>query len=173
MIKKCKRIFISYAQKHINIYLNEEKKYKQLLDLEYSLIDDIKKESNLKLLDLQLKDLVLNKISRKYTTKVENWNKIIIDEIMEKEKSNEKLMNLLNMTFNEWIDIFTYKIENKFYKGFNLLQSAFEKIYKKNDNNREYLSKLIFHLYNYKRWFEKKRERNELEKDVAEEKKEN
>ena len=44
MIKKCKRIFISYAQKHINIYLNEEKKYKQLLDLEYSLIDDIKKE---------------------------------------------------------------------------------------------------------------------------------
>ncbi len=92
---------------------------------------------------------------------------------MEKEKSNEKLMNLLNMTFNEWIDIFTYKIENKFYKGFNLLQSALEKIYKKNDNNREYLSKLIFHLYNYKRWFEKKRGRNELEKDVAEEKKEN
>ena len=43
MIKKCKRIFISYAKKHINIYLNEEKKYKQLLDLEYSLIDDIKK----------------------------------------------------------------------------------------------------------------------------------
>ena len=100
MIKKCKRIFISYAPKYINIYLNEEKKYEQLLDLEYSLIDDIKKESNLKLLDLQLKDLVSNKISPKYKTKVENWNKIIIDEIMEKEKSNEKLMNLLNMTFN-------------------------------------------------------------------------
>jgi len=34
MIKKCKRIFIYNAQKHINIYLNEEKKYEQLLDLE-------------------------------------------------------------------------------------------------------------------------------------------
>jgi hypothetical protein len=88
---------------------------------------------------------------------------------MEKEKSNEKLMNLLNMTFNEWIDIFTYKIENKFYKGFNLLQSALEKIYKKNDNNREYLSKLIFHLYNYKRWFESKNGRNAIKK-MAEQK---
>jgi hypothetical protein len=168
MIKKCKRIFISYIPKHINKYLNED----LLLDLKYSLIDDIKKESNLKLLDTKLKDLVSNKISPKNSSKDENWNKLIIDKIMKSEKNNEKLMNLLNMTFNEWIDIFTYKTENKFYKESNLLQSALEEIYKNNKNDKEYLSKLIFHLYNYKRWFEKKRGRNEMEKSAAEKKEE-
>ena len=68
MIKKCKRIFISYIPKHINIYLNYLNE-DLLLDLKYSLIDDIKKESNLKLLDTKLKDLVSNKISPKNSSK--------------------------------------------------------------------------------------------------------
>ena len=38
IIKKCKRIFISYAIQHINIHINKEKKYKLLLDLECAYI---------------------------------------------------------------------------------------------------------------------------------------
>ena len=162
IIKKCKGTFISCMIENINIYINKEKKYEKLLDLEYSLISSLKKDSDLELLNMKLKDIVSKDISSKYKTKSleKNWNKKIIDEIIQNEKNNEKLMNLLNMTFNEWIDIFTYKIKNDYNKEYNLLQSALIKINKKNKNDKEYLSKLIFYLYNYKRWFESKKGRN-------------
>ena len=162
IIKKCKGTFISYVVENINIYLDKEKKYEKLLDLDYSLISKIKKDSDLELLNMKLKDLVSKDISSKYKSKLneKDYNKNIINKIIQNEDSSEKLMNLLNMTFNEWIDIFTYKIENDYNKEYNLLQSALDKINQKNNNDKEYLLKFIFHLYNYKRWFESKKGRN-------------
>ena len=162
IIKKCKGTFISYVVENINIYLDKEKKYEKLLDLDYSLISKIKKDSDLELLNMKLKDLVSKDISSKYKSKLneKDYNKNIINKIIQNEDSSEKLMNLLNMTFNEWIDIFTYKIENDYNKEYNLLQSALDKINQKNNNDKEYLLKFIFYLYNYKRWFESKKGRN-------------
>ena len=166
IIKKCKRIFISYAIQHINIYINKEKKYEQLLDLEYAYINRLKKDSDIELLKMQLKDIASKDISSKYKSKDKDWNAKIIDEIMKNENGDEKLLNLLNMTFNEWIDIFTYKKENEYNKEINLLQTALFKLNKNNQNNKEYLSKFIFYLYNYKRWFESKNGRNVIKKMV-------
>ena len=162
IIKKCKGTFISYVVENINIYLDKEKKYEKLLDLDYSLISKIKKDSDLELLNMKLKDLVSKDISSKYKSKLneKDYNKNIINKIIQNEDSSEKLMNLLNMTFNEWIDIFTYKIENDYNKEYNLLQAALDKINQKNNNDKEYLLKFIFYLYNYKRWFESKKGRN-------------
>ena len=156
--------------KNINIYLDKEKKYKPLLDLDYSLISNIKKDSDLELLSMKLKDIVSKDISSKYKSKFEekDYNKNIINEIIQNEENNEKLMNLLDMTFSDWIDIFTYKIKNEYNKEINLLQQALDKINKKNNNDKIYLSKLIFYLYNYKRWFESKKGRNTDEKSDAE-----
>ena len=156
------------------MYIDKEKKYKSLLDLEYSFINNLKKDSELELLNKKLKDIVSKDISPKYNieTKTKDWNKKIIDIIVGCEESNEKLLSLLNITFNEWIDIFTYKKECEYNKEFNLLQQALDKINKKNDNNEEYLSKLIFYLYNYKRWFESKKGRNTNEKKGSSENKE-
>ena len=170
IIKKCKNILISYMIKNINIYLDKEKKYKPLLDLDYSLISNIKKDSDLELLSMKLKDIVSKDISSKYKSKFEekDYNKNIINEIIQNEENNEKLMNLLDMTFSDWIDIFTYKIKNEYNKEINLLQQALDKINKKNNNDKIYLSKLIFYLYNYKRWFESKKGRNTNEKSDAE-----
>ena len=122
---------------------------------------------------MKLKDLVSKDISSKYKSKLneKDYNKNIINKIIQNEDSSEKLMNLLNMTFNEWIDIFTYKIESEYNKEVNLLQQALDKINRKNDNDKVYLSKLIFYLYNYKRWFESKKGRNTNEKKNADEKK--
>ena len=130
--------------------------------MDYSLISKIKKDSDLELLNMKLKDLVSKDISSKYKSKLneKDYNKNIINKIIQNEDSSEKLMNLLNMTFNEWIDIFTYKIENDYNKEYNLLQSALDKINQKNNNDKEYLLKFIFYLYNYKRWFESKKGRN-------------
>jgi hypothetical protein len=170
IIKKCKRIFISCMIEHFNMYIDEEK-YGQLLDLDYSFISNLKKDSDLELLNMKLKDIASKDISSKYKTKLEekNWNKIVIDKILNNENNennNEKLINLLNITFNEWIDIFTYKIENEYNKNTNLLQSALVKIDQKNCGDKEYLTKLIFYLYNYKRWFESKKGRNVIKKKI-------
>ena len=43
IIKKCKRIFISYVIIHINSYTEKIKKYEPLLDLRYTYINNIKK----------------------------------------------------------------------------------------------------------------------------------
>ena len=162
IIKKCKGTFISYVVENINIHIDKEKKYEKLLDLDYSLISKIKKDKDLELLNMKLKDLVSKDISSKYKSKLneKDYNKNIINKIIQNEDSSEKLMNLLNMTFNEWIDIFTYKIENDYNKEYNLLQAALDKINQKNNNDKEYLLKFIFYLYNYKRWFESKKGRN-------------
>jgi len=135
-------------------------------------INNLKKDSDLDLLNMKLKDIVKKDISSKYTLKDKKWNEIIINKIINSEKNDEKLINLLNMTFNDWIDIFTYKIESEYNKNINLLQQALDKINKKNDFNKEYLSKLIFLLYNYKRWFESKKGRNTDEKNDTEQNKE-
>ena len=150
---------------HINISIDKEK-YEPLLDLEYSYISNLKKDLDLKLLDMKLQDIASKDISSKYKSKLneKNWNRNIINEITDNEKNNEKLMNLLNMTFNEWINIFTYKKENEYNKNTNLLQSALVKINQKNNGDKEYLIKLIFYLYNYKRWFESKIGRNSFKK---------
>ena len=156
---------------HINMYI-DKKKYDSLLDLKYSYINNLKKDSDLVLLNTQLKDIISKDISLKYTLKDKNWNEIIINKIIQNEKNDEKLMKLLNMTFNEWIDIFTYKEESEYNKNVNLLQQALDKINEKNDFNKEYLSKWIFLLYNYKRWFESKKGRNTNEKSGTEQNKE-
>ena len=155
---------------HINIYIDKEK-YEPLLDLEYSYISNLKKDSDLELLNMKLKDIASKDISSKYKTKLEekNWNKIVIYKILKNENNennNEKLINLLNITFNEWTDIFTYKIENEYNKNTNLLQSALVQIGQKNCGDKEYLTKLIFYLYNYKRWFESKKGRNVIKKKI-------
>ena len=120
----------------------------------------LKKDSELELLKMKLKDITSKDISSKYKYKGKDWNAKIIEQIMKDEKADKKLWNLLNMTFNEWIDIFTYKKESEYNKEINLLQTALFKLNKNNQNNKEYLSKFIFYLYNYKRWFESKKGRS-------------
>ena len=61
------------------------------------------------------------------------WNKKIIDKVYENEKDNIKIMNLLNMSFGEWIDYFTLKNELDKDFEFNELKSTLEKIAKNNN----------------------------------------
>ena len=126
---------------------------------------------------MKLRDLVSLNISKKYKNYQKNWNELIIQNISESEANNDKLMNLLNITFNEWINIFTYKQKSEYNLDINLLQPALERIYEKNKYNKNkdnenkdnksdetknvsYFNRFIFYLYNYQRWFQKKRGRN-------------
>ena len=68
------------------------------------------------------------------------------------------LMNILNMKFKEWIDIFTMKDDIKWVKGYEIIKNNLPKISDllKNvleKNDEEYLRLLLLYLYNYERWF--------------------
>ena len=84
-------------------------------------------------------------------------NKKIIEKVIDDEKGNDKIIKLLNMSFSEWIDIFTMKknLDDSF--EFFGLQSALRNMGNKNDDI--YLSKFIFYLFNYKAWFKNKKGR--------------
>ena len=125
-------------------------------------VKDLKKENELKLFNTYLKDLASFEASPKNKSKNGNSisNKSKIEKILKKEKDNDNLINLLNLKFGEWIDIFTLKKKFDTTIEFNGLNNSLEKVRKKN-NSSKYLSRFIFLLFNYKRWFINKKGRNE------------
>ena len=168
IIKKCKCILFSNLVDYINEYIN---KYKinikedfHLFKLDYGkYISDLKKENEMKIFNTKLKDLASLNTSLKYKNNKDiNVNKIKINNILQQEKNNEKINELLHMCFGDWIDVFTFKnkLENDI--TFNGLREALEKIAQSSDE--EYFSRLIFYLFNYKKWFEIRKGRKKNKK---------
>jgi hypothetical protein len=61
------------------------------------------------------------------------------------------------MTFKDWSDIFTRKKKIEHDIEFEGLRLALEEIMKKNED--DYLTRFVFYLYNYNRWFQNKKGR--------------
>ena len=74
----------------------------------------MKRDTNIKLLDMPLKDVFSKKISSKFKTIDKKSNKLYIQKIMNKEKDNEIIIFIFNLKLKECIDLFTMKnnIEN-------------------------------------------------------------
>ena len=160
IIKKCKRIFFKYIIIFINSiikkYSSNLQKNHEFKKLNYKIyIDNLKKDKEIILLNMPLKDFVSLEISGKYCSNFE-FNKEKMKKILKDEKDNEKLNSLLNMTFGEWIDIFTFKKEIDL--KFNGLQQVLNDFYN-NKEDSEYFSRFIFYLFHYKNWFLKKKPR--------------
>ena len=112
----------------------------------------------MELFNMKIKDFVSLEISAKSCWKFnKNYNKNIMKKLLEKEKDNEIINSFLNMTFGEWIDIFTLKRKLNDNLNFNGLRDALDKLSKEND---EYFTRFIFYLFNYKNAFENKVGRN-------------
>ena len=104
IIKKAKRLLFEYSIGYINSFIKQNTKIEiKLLDLDYKYVDKLKKDFNLKLLNMKLKDFSSLNISRKYRSIPNN------KRILEKEKENTKIINFLNMTLNDLIDILQKK----------------------------------------------------------------
>lgn len=200
IIKKIKLKFIEYSLKFLNKVLNSYldksklREYNQILRqcrkykddedkenllkiLDYKFIDKIKKDTDLSLLFMPLKELFSKNISPKYSTLPSDSNKKIIEKIVKEEKDNVNIIFALNLTFEEWIDIFTYKkklnsiqnfdeekmkgLNDKFYMVDHLIKEMYDKQY---DHN--YLSYFLSYVYNYKRWFILKKGRNRISNKI-------
>ena len=196
IIKKIKSKMLDYLLKFINNLLNsfniqldifnqirknekDIEKENIIKKIDYKkIVDDMKRENNLNFLKMNLKELLSNDITSKYTTFSKDINKKIIDEILIKEKDHKIINLVFNLTFREWIDIFIYKKEISQIKGFgilddesiNIINNNFERanklleeIYQINDE-RNYFSRFVSLLYNYERWFFIKKGRQRKEK---------
>ena len=155
IIKKCKRIFFKYIIIFINSIIkfcaSNQKENFEFKNLSYeNYINNLKKENEIKLLNMPLKDFVSLKISSKYSLNLD-FNRQKMEKILSEEKNNQTLISILSMTFGEWIDVFTFKKIINYNFEFNGLQDALIDLYKKEDD--EYFSRFVFYLFNYKNWF--------------------
>ena len=162
IMKKCKNTLfhnvIEYVALIVNSLKSEQKEEFLLLNLSYEYIDILKKDNELALFKMKLKDLVSLDISSKYSLiEDKEFNKKNINKILKEERDNELLINLLNMTFGDWIDVFTLKKKIEIEPKFKGLEKALKEISDKNDE--EYFSRFIFFLFNYKNYFQNKKGR--------------
>ena len=171
IIKKLKGKIFEYAILFLNKILNKTNDNDKLLNLNYQkYINRLNREEDLKYINMKLKDLFSNKISKKYSTKPVDFNKKLIKKILNKN-SDETIKFAFNITLRDWLDLFTLKkrVEEllkesdknidceEIKKSIYPVDAFINEI--KHKNGKEYLTPFIFLLYNYERWFYIKRGR--------------
>ena len=180
IIKKIKTEFFKYMILFINniigtinlIYNNK------IYKIDYELINRLNREIDLKYLNMTIKDLLSLNVSPKFKKIDEESNKNYIEKILNEKSLNEAIKFAFNMTFRDFINIFSYKkkvkellneykinddsndICNKIEKSLIGVDDLFNKIAKNDKNDKNYFSNFVFYLYNYEKWFFMKRGRN-------------
>ena len=148
-----------------------------LKPLNYEIIDKLKKDYNLNLLQMNLKDFFSQKITPKFKNFSTSSNKIILDEILKDETDDSLIVKALNLKFEEWLDFFTYKknipILEQIEIEKNVILPRADKLLNKigSENDDSYFSIFLFLLYNVKWWFDAKRKRKENSKNKSNAKK--
>ena len=183
IIKKIKSKLFKKCIDFINKIINEKpenKKGIKLINIDYKYINQLNREIDLNYLKSPLKDLFSKEISPKYKTKDKDFNKIIIEKIINKEIDGLDYYTInfvFNLTFSQWIDLFLlkkdfdiFKKENednyekvnfdKIKKSINGLNKFLDDEAKNKNNNENYFSLFVFYLYNYESFFLVKRPRN-------------
>ena len=180
IIKKVKSRLFKFCIWFLNNIIKESDRTEFIYDLDYQYINKLKKEIDLKYISMPLKDLFSLNISPKYEDKTVDTNKINIQNLL-CDNEDETLKFCFDMTFGDWIDIFTYKkkvseLLFKYYDdnyngidvkkiednliGVDVLLKEIAK-----NNNDEYFSLITFYLYNYELWFSSKLGRDRKQKN--------
>ena len=179
-----------FCQKFIiDKLLNNNKKNKAkskyievMKKLDYkTFVNKTNKKYNLELLNQTMKEYLYGNISKKYKNFNQEYNKIIIERLLQDEENNL----IFNFIFNkikieDWLDIYVCKKELEFHVDIDDLKDYQIDMIKENlvrideiDTNGLYemyeKDKLYFHcfmllLYNFKRFFELKEDRKEKRK---------
>ena len=112
IFKKIKSEIFKSPVEFINTLLNKTKEDEdKILKLNYKYINQIKKEKDIGYLNMPLKEFLSMDISSKYPKKQSNLNKENINKILDETKDNETIQFAFNMTFRDFINIFTKKIK--------------------------------------------------------------
>ena len=187
--KKIKGILFNYLLKFLNTLLNKINSKIKLVKIKGKYLEKMGRAIEIELLSSPLIDILSSEISTKFKNIKKEYNKnaieaIIKSEIMLNEKNDfnyDTLMFVLNISFRNWLDIFTgkdnieniaknyiddqtkinFKLIKESFVGINTLLSDFEK---KNKNDNNYFALFVFYLYNYERYFFLKSTRKKIKK---------
>ena len=163
ILKKIKGNFFRYGIDFLNMFLNKNNQKGELLYLNYKkYINNLTKKKEIDLFKMKLKDFASLEVSKKKKSNLDKYfNKNFINDILkDTEKNNETIQNFLNnISFEEWIDVFTKKRQDYNLEEFNGLQNSLEKVAKEYKDDDEYFTRFVFYLFNYPNWFYNKKGR--------------
>ena len=180
IIKKIKTEFFKYIVLFINNIISTKNLIynHKIYKIDYELINRLNREIDLKYLNTTLKDLLSLNVSPKFTKVEPESNKNYIEKILNEKSIDETIKFALNMTFRDFIDIFSYKkkvkellneykvndyniedMYNKIEKNLVGVEDLFNKLAKSDKTDKYYFSNFVFYLYNYEKWFFMKRGR--------------
>ena len=180
IIKKIKTEFFKYIVLFINNIISTKNLIynHKIYKIDYELINRLNREIDLKYLNTTLKDLLSLNVSPKFTKVEPESNKNYIQKILDEKSIDETIKFVLNMTFRDFIKIFSYKkkirellieykvndyniedIYNKIEKNLIGVDDLFNKLAKSDKIDKYYFSNFVFYLYNYEKWFFMKRGR--------------
>ena len=169
---------LSFLNKIIDLCIPEDKKRalikmvrnsqrepdnKDLLkDLDYKIINQLKRDFNLELLEMTFKELFSQDISRRYTSLNQDSNKVIIEHLSKEENNKEIINYVFGLKLIDWLNYFTHKTEIEYLESieqvkFERAEILLTEVGEMSDGH--YFSNYLFHLYNYKWWFEAKKGR--------------
>ena len=158
IIKKIKVSCFNYIHKILNDSLHFT--YKKFLNLNTKFKEDLKKDSNTKLMSMTIKEIYEEIIpAKRYDISnedVKNKNKLLIKEIMDKNEERETI-KILNTKF---IDLFKQEETKKHIINEIMKKEKKEKIENDFGNLDDYLEKVKGCLQSYESWFSEKRGRN-------------
>ena len=158
IIKKIKVSCFNYIHKILNDSLHFT--YKMFLNLNTKFKEDLKKDSNTKLMSMTIKEIYEEIIpAKRYDISnedVKNKNKLLIKEIMDKNEERETI-KILNTKF---IDLFKQEETKKHIINEIMKKEKKEKIENDFGNLDDYLEKVKGCLQSYESWFSEKRGRN-------------
>ena len=170
IIRKIKSFFGKSLYKYINkSFIGEE----QLLKLNIDINRKLKRDYNLELFEMTLRDIYMNtEISDKYKNKDLESNAKTINKIY-LEKKEIEVIKILNLTYYEAFEIFinpfkeisydlkqkiegTSILNNQQFGNIEILLNNVVKNKEKNEDIQEYIDDIIYLCINFKQWFKNK-----------------
>ena len=152
---KIKRALYNHSLKYINKRLKKSHnpflRSLRLLKVNNSVIIVHKKEENLDLLESNLESIFSKTISCKYINEDLNHN---IETIKKINKVNDKEINaILKIDFEELINIYTHKVENKLFEDFVKIDDDIE-LFKQQGFDDNYINEYKYVAENFKKIIE-------------------
>ena len=163
--RRIKTLFNNYIIKLLNNLIKQKfKKFqKKFLKTNKRINEDLGIEYNRNLLNKPVRDIIIN-ISSRYSNRDNNKDCI---KLIEEQKNNEKIINILNMTYKE---LYNYYLKsNKIDSLDNSFESHKEKLLKL--YGKEYLDKFIENTKNFLEYFingKNRKRRKPKEVDIIE-----
>ena len=164
MMRKIKTNLMEYILNLLNNSL-KNKEYK-FYRIDKNLMECLKRDFNLKLLNRTIEDIFYNEItSKKYRTPIDaHINREVIDKIL-LEGGEKDTIKILKMTFKDIItEIRTNQL--KYVEFFKIIEIK-ENKNGENDNIKDYIDSLKNLFSKYEIWFENKKGRNRNKKSIS------